>query len=286
MTSTPTVVVGTDGSASNRAAVDYAAHEAAATDRQLHLVTAVDEAGWLLAERPISAYAEKMLEENRQQVLADHPAVALEARVRLGHPVGALLHQAGPKDVLVVGKRGLGAIKRLLVGSNSIRVAARADVPVIVVPPDWSAAERTTASIVVGIDPEQDHAAPLTFAFERAERLGAPVRVVHAVDLELVMVWGAAAVSSADLHDWEVRSTAALEAALKPFREAHPDVPTELVKDRGHAATFLLTQSEDAQLVVLGRRHRGPAAWGLGSVAREVLHAAEVPVAIVPITKD
>lgn len=285
MTTAPSVVVGTDGSASNRAAVDYAAHEAAATDRHLHLVTAVDEEGWLQSDRPITAEAEKMLEEIRQRVVEDDPDVALEVRMRLGHAVGVLLHQTGPEDVLVVGKRGLGAVRRMLVGSNSIRVAARAEAPVIVVPPEWSPAERATAPIIVGIDPEHDHDASLAFAFERAERQGAALHVVHAVDLELVMVVGGAAVSSADLHDWEVRSSAAIEAAVKPFREAHPDVAVEVVKDRGHAADFLLGQAEDAQLVVLGRRHRGPAAWGLGSVAREVLHAADVPVAIVPTTK-
>lgn len=285
MSAESAVVVGADGSASNRAAVEFAIEEAAATSRPLHLVTAVDEGGWLLAEHPISAQAEEMLHELGERVRRDHPDVTVETRVRLGHAVGALLHQTGPDDVLVVGKRGFGTVHRMLVGSTSVRVAARAGAPVIVVPPEWSGSDRGTAPVVVGIDPERDHDEPLRFAFARAERHGVPVRVVHAVDLELVLVWGAAAVSTTDLHDWESRSTESIEAAVKPFRDDHPDVSVEIVKDRGHAAKFLLGHAEEAQMIVLGRRHHGPAAWGLGSVAREVLHASDVPVAIVPITQ-
>lgn len=43
-----------------------------------------------------------------------------------------------------------------------------------------------------------------------------------------------------------------------------------------------MARSIGAQLIVLGRRHDGGGACGLGPVAREVIDNAEVPVAIVP----
>ncbi|QYJ03398.1 universal stress protein [Nocardioides panacisoli] len=277
------VVVGVDGSEGNHTAITYAAEEALAAGRALRLVTAVDQEGWLLSEGAVSAHAEKILAETDDRTRKEYPDLDLETRVRWGHPVAALMHQTGEDDVLVVGTRGLGALHRALVGSTSIRVASRADAPVMIVPSSWAGADPATAPIVVGIDPERDHGEPLRFAVERARRLGASVRVVHAVDLDAVLVLGAAAVSSADIHDWEQRSSAAIETAVAPFREDHPEVTIEVVKDRGHAAAILLDNAADAQLIVLGRRHRGPSAWGLGSVAREVLHRAELPVAVVPI---
>jgi nucleotide-binding universal stress UspA family protein len=282
----PAVVVGVDGSERNEAAVEYAVAEALAQDRPLLLVVAVDDAGPMLdGAATVADHYEAMLAELRERIVAVHPGMAVHTSVRFGHPVGMLLDRTGDDDLLVVGKRGLGPLRRLLVGSTSIRTASWSPAPVIVVPGDWRAAERT-APVVVGIDPERGHDEALRFAFERAQLSDSRVRVVYAVDMELVLVVGAAAVVTSDVHDWEVRSAAAIEDALKPFREEYVDVPVEIVHDRAHAATVLLERSEDAQLVVLSRQHRGPSAWGLGKVAREVLHEAELPVAIVPCRGD
>lgn len=279
----PAVVVGVDGSERNEAAIAYAVAEAVAQDRPLLLVTAVDYGGPVLdSVGTVADHYHGMLAELRERIVDEHDGLTVRTEARSGHTVGTLLTNTGDEDLLVVGKRGLGPVRRLLVGSTSIRVAGWSPVPVIVVPGGWEAVERTDGPVVVGIDPDRGHDAALRFAFERAQRAGVGVRVVYAVDMELVLVVGAGAVSSADVHDWEVRSVAAIEEALKPIREEFPDVPVEIVHDRGHAATVLHEQSTDAQLVVLNRQHRGPSAWGLGRVAREVLHEAELPVAIVP----
>lgn len=168
------VVVGVDGSEGNRAAVTYAAEEALASGRSLRMVTAVEERGWLLSGRAVSSYAEEVLAETAAHTRGGYPDLVTETRVRWGHPVAALLHQIGAEDVLVVGTRGLGSLHRALVGSTSIRVASRADAPVMIVPSDWTDQPGEAAPIVVGIDPERDHDEPLRFALARARRLGAP----------------------------------------------------------------------------------------------------------------
>lgn len=277
----PAVVVGVDGSELNEAAVEYAAAEAAASERPLSLVTVIDVQGPVTAGQATDHY-EATLSEIRDRVLARYDGLSVRTAVQKGHPVEKLLSRTGADDVLVVGKRGLGAVKRLLVGSTSVRCAGQAEVPLIVVPSAWGPGERATGPVVAGIDPEHAHDAALRFAFERAQRSGAAVRVVYAVDMEAVLVVGAGAVSSASVHDWESRSVAALEQAVTPLREEFPEVEVDIVHERAHAATVLLERSTEAQLVVVSRRHRGPASWGLGSVAREVLHRAELPVAVVP----
>ena len=52
-----------------------------------------------------------------------------------GHPVDVLLGEAGKADLLVVGTRGLGELKGLLLGSVSQQVAHQATCPVVIVPP-------------------------------------------------------------------------------------------------------------------------------------------------------
>lgn len=277
----PAVVVGVDGSERNQAAVEYAAAEAAESGRPLSLVTVIDVQGPVTAGQATDHY-EATLSEIRDRVLARTDSLSVRTEVKKGHPVDKLLATTADEDVLVVGKRGLGAVKRLLIGSTSVRCAGQTNVPLIVVPSEWEPDERVTGPVVAGIDPEHAHDAALRFAFERAQRSGVAVRVVYAVDMELVLVVGAGAVSSASVRDWEGRSVAVLEQAIKPLREEFPEVEVDIVHERAHAATVLLEQSTDAQLVVVGRRHRGPGSWGLGSVAREVLHEAELPVAVVP----
>lgn len=279
-----TVVVGVDGSEHNEAAVDYAAAEAAASGAQLRLVTVVDHNSPLIGEPvPVADHCLRMLEEVRTRIVRAAPDLTMDLRVRHGNPAAALLESAGDRDLLVVGRRGLGALKRLLIGSTSIRAAGRARVPAVVVPAGWHQPAGSARAVVVGVDPDHAHEATLRFAFERAARSGAPVRAVHGVDLDPALALGAAVTTVSDIRDWEIRSVAAIEAALKPFREEYPEVEVELVKERGRAADLILEHAEDAQLIVLGRRHHGPASWGLGSVAREVLHAAETPVAVVPV---
>jgi len=64
-------------------------------------------------------------------------ADSVERKVRLGHPVEALIAVCDEEeaDLLVVGSRGLGRIRSALVGSVSAAVAAQAPCPVAVVPP-------------------------------------------------------------------------------------------------------------------------------------------------------
>lgn len=62
-------------------------------------------------------------------------SVSADGRVASGKPYEAILevgHEAGA-DLIVLGRRGLGGVERLLLGSTSERVAGQADCPVLVV---------------------------------------------------------------------------------------------------------------------------------------------------------
>jgi nucleotide-binding universal stress UspA family protein len=76
--------------------------------------------------------AEKMLAEEIDQVDSDD--VTIERRVVTGSAPDALLRAAREGDLLVVGSRGLGGFKGLLLGSVSQQVVHHAACPVVIVP--------------------------------------------------------------------------------------------------------------------------------------------------------
>jgi nucleotide-binding universal stress UspA family protein len=55
-------------------------------------------------------------------------------RAATGLPAEALLEAAADADMLVVGSRGAGGFKRLLMGSVSTQVTHHAPCPVVVIP--------------------------------------------------------------------------------------------------------------------------------------------------------
>jgi nucleotide-binding universal stress UspA family protein len=67
--------------------------------------------------------------------VAGAPDVAVERRVVSGGPAARLLDAARDATLIVVGRRGLGGFRRLLLGSVSDHVARHAPCPVVVMPP-------------------------------------------------------------------------------------------------------------------------------------------------------
>jgi nucleotide-binding universal stress UspA family protein len=63
------------------------------------------------------------------------PTVECDAAVLEGQPADALLGASKDADLIVVGSRGLGGFKRLMLGSVSDQVVHHAPCPVLVVHP-------------------------------------------------------------------------------------------------------------------------------------------------------
>ena len=77
--------------------------------------------------------AEKVLAEEIERVDSDD--LTIEGRVVSAPAADALLRAAEEGDMLVVGSRGLGGFKELLLGSVSQQVVHHAPCPVVIVPP-------------------------------------------------------------------------------------------------------------------------------------------------------
>jgi nucleotide-binding universal stress UspA family protein len=141
------IVVGVDGSTGSARALDWALHAAALYRQPLTVVavvpTAVLPTGW--STRPVAEPATPAeLEATRQAVqellerarAARPEAERVETEVRIEHgvPAEVLLGYADTAEHLVVGSRGMGGFKRLLLGSVSTALTHHARCPTTVVP--------------------------------------------------------------------------------------------------------------------------------------------------------
>jgi nucleotide-binding universal stress UspA family protein len=141
--SNPTgITVAVDGSPTADLALAWAAAEA----RQRKTTLAVVHAWQLptLGHDPVAAAA---LQTARFDDVADETVIAALARadttgiaevrpvVRRGSPGGVILDSASNAELIVLGSRGRGAIKRMLLGSVATQVTHHAAAPVVVIPP-------------------------------------------------------------------------------------------------------------------------------------------------------
>jgi nucleotide-binding universal stress UspA family protein len=142
------LVVGVDGSEHARGALRWAVDEARLRNWVVVAVHAYTIPPYLLAPEPVplgvvapdpallqqlETAAEKLLADEIEQ--ADTQDLVIEGRVVAGPPADALLTAAREGDLLVVGSRGHGGFKGLLLGSVSHQVANHAPCPVVIVPP-------------------------------------------------------------------------------------------------------------------------------------------------------
>lgn len=137
-----TIVVGVDGSPGSQEAVEFAAREAAAHGATLRLVSAWEIPPSVLSNGGVpseiydnlEAEARRTLDAAAARVLEIDPTVAVEQRTVEGHAGNALVDEAETADLVVIGRRGHGALTELLLGSISHQVADHARCPVVIVP--------------------------------------------------------------------------------------------------------------------------------------------------------
>ena len=141
----PSVVVGGDGSPEAEAALRFAVAEARLRGLPLRIVCAWDPPGSAYVGEAFAAttdafvaaesHADDVLRAALELVGREGAGVEVEAVAIEGAAASVLLEQAASAELLVVGSRGRGAAKRLLLGSVSHDIAHHAPCPLVIVPP-------------------------------------------------------------------------------------------------------------------------------------------------------
>ncbi|MCY4036118.1 MAG: universal stress protein [bacterium] len=141
------IVVGVEGSGGARAALRWAIKEARHRDAAVDVVTAYSttyvpaspDFNYVPLD-PIDLEAEvkRMQDGIIDEVLAEADAEGVEIRRHMvrGRPADTLIAESGNASMLVVGSRGRGGFRGLLLGSVSQQIAQHGSCPVVIVRPD------------------------------------------------------------------------------------------------------------------------------------------------------
>jgi nucleotide-binding universal stress UspA family protein len=283
------IVVGVDESAGAAAALRWAVRESDARDWSLTAVLAwnfVDQHYATGEKRFDPSYSETdalaALNAIVVGAVGTRRAATIEPRVVLDLAASALLDVSEGADVLVVGARGLGGFRGLLLGSVSQQCLHHATCPVAIVREGQHDFGVPIARIVVGIDGSETAFQAFQWAVDAGRLHQASVEVVHAWGFFLGVgePFGAVMFDTAPLADAARRT---LDAVVESVDTSGLPAPVTRTLSSESAAASILHAADGADLVVVGSRGLGGfKGLVLGSVSHHVAHHAMCPVVVVP----
>lgn len=294
------VLLATDGSedasAATRAAVDLATRGGS----ELHVVHAFEfippreymsVALRLRSPSTSAGQGQRLLDEQVELIEAEGVTVA-GAQVRMGSSVDQILYASEEigADLVVVGRRGLGGVRRLLMGSVSEGIVHNARCPVLVLRGEESA--WPPSRVVMADDSSEDA--------RKAAELAASIGGLFGAKGSLVQIYPRLLKDSREVGSLERRMVEhALQGAqaeleviardLEGFLGSRPEV--RLVADEGADGIdgIALTLMDEARetgeptLISVGSRGLGRIQRArVGSVSTKVVRAADGPVLIHP----
>lgn len=286
------IVVGIDGSAESAAALEWAIARARLGGNELELVNAYNPPashdfyghhGMATGQQVLwfTEHSEELLEAARARVAEVAPDLTAKLTSTMGPAAYVVASASAGAELVVVGRRGLGAASSVLLGSVSNRLTIEAEAPLIIVNEGEAP---TSGPVVVGVDGSEYGTAALRFAVAEAALRGTSVRAVTAFTYPELRF-------PAD-HELIDRMRAGVEAeaaeipaqALAALGEAASSVAVEQLTVEGRPAEAILAHADDASLVVVGSHGKGLIRRVLlGSVSRQVLNDATRPVAVVDL---
>ena len=293
-----TILLATDGSEGAEHAARAAIDLSKRTEAKLHAAHARVPLPHFAYPSLVSARYHPPYEEGARRIL-DEQVGRIEqaggtvsgAHLVEGRPADAILDLAERigADLIVVGSRGLGSIKSLLIGSVSLGVVHHADRPVLVV----RGGSWPPARVVIGEDLSEDARDAARIGLTLGKLLGAETLLAHAYqgmpphpetlprdDRELY---------EAMVREHLRRVEPALEGRAAGLEDAYGVRPRVrlLEGDSARVLSDVAGEGGGTGLLVVGSRGLG--AGGrmlLGSVSTKILMAAKGPVLVCPREKS
>ena len=263
------IVVAVDGSDHADRAVRWAAEQAVLEHHRLVAVA-------------VGGSSDTCSEDAVATVRKLHPDLAVRGASVPGDPREVLIDLSTQAHLLVVGSRGRGTLRGMLLGSVSTTVSAHAACPVVVCRPPTM--DHTQPGVVVGADATLESLPVIEFAYRQASLRNLPLTVLHCF-------WDAAAAvaqyreargeksTSPDLEDLR----AALSESVAGLAEKYPDVPVTISLKHGFGEQALSPRHGGWDLIVVGRHPMTSEGRVLtGSIATPIVERTHATVAVVP----
>lgn len=290
------IVVATDFSEFSERAVQRAARIAQQHNAELHLLHVV---------RPLDLYpsltltpdefghsdqelqqAEQTRVEAMAATLSSQFGIRVRPVTRLGraHTEIASYAREVTADLVAAGSRGESTLMDLFLGSTASRLLRVTTCPVLIVK---KPADEPYRKVLAAVDFSPMSAAVVSLAFSLAD--GARVDTLHVLGSEVEERLRKAKFVRIDIGDWLARQRAEaenqLDALLAPVE--HGAAVGRLVRPGFPPAVICqCIEEEHADLVVLGRHGHGGGLqdWLLGSVSKDVAHAAACDVLLISLS--
>jgi nucleotide-binding universal stress UspA family protein len=223
------------------------------------------------AEAALASYVRDALDVDGAAAVERHVVADLAAR--------AILEAAADADLLVVGARGLGGFRGLLLGSVSRQCLHEAKIPVAVIRADTL--EALAPLVIVGVDGSKASDRALSWAADEARAREATLEVIHA--------WQPPYLGGYPFVQATIDFGAFEDDARKVMADAIARADLTGLEDRvqqtivcAGPSSALLEASARSQLVVVGARGIGRVErFLIGSVSDQVAQHATAPVVVV-----
>lgn len=287
-----TVVVGLDGSPPAERALTWAVADAVREGRTLTLLYAASltatfgdaTAGvWSEVQDVMRREGARILGDARELVGRLAPDLTVESRYEVNDPRQALLTASETASLIVIGSRGRGPVRSLLLGSVGVALARHARCAVLV--HRSGTTQDARYGVVVAADARPESGPVLEAAFEQADLTGLPLTVLHCYGDVPFTASLARLETQRSVMEQEAR--VAVSEAIAGLTEKHPDVSVVVKIAPGSTRQALEDMQEHCLLFVVGTHRRSRArqlAEGSHATAVAVVEHATCPVMVVPVS--
>ncbi len=293
MSSIRKIVVATDFSAFAERAVNRAAHVARQHAAELHLLHVVRPLdlypGLSLASGESTRHDEDMQQAEQTRLdamaagLSSQFGTAVHTANRLGRAhseIAAYAHEI-TADLVVAGSRGESSLVDLFMGSTASRLLRVSRCPVLIVKKPADASYRQVLA-AVDFSPGSEMVVRLAQALAGEARLD----ILHVLGSEVEQRLRKARLDQVDIAGWLARLRDGAEQQLQALLatiEHSESLGHAILPGFAPAAICQCIEENRVDLVVLGRHGHGGGLqdWLLGSVSKDVAHAAACDVLLI-----
>jgi nucleotide-binding universal stress UspA family protein len=286
------ILLATDGSEDAARATEAATDLANRSGSELHVVHVWRDVPSAYAHafvrRELRRQGQEILDAQAGRIQESGGTVA-RAYLREGRTTDEVLRLAEETGagLLVVGRRGLGTVQRILMGSHSEEIVHRARLPVLVVRSKGSA--WPPQLVIVGEDLSEDAASAGEFAASIGRLYGLRLILIHAhPDLPEIPPGETRDAAASELGDLRERKMKRMEGRADELEKVLGSRPETVVSD-GYPATVILeaTKGTPSPIIAVGSHGiSGARRTRLGSVSAKIVTAAPGPVLVCPHSRE